>query len=50
MKKSLWKRFGSFFLAILFALGTATALSTTGCEDDDGPVEETADEIEEETD
>jgi hypothetical protein len=46
--KSLWKRFGTLFLALAFAFGSAVALS--GCEDDDGPIEETADEVEEETD
>ncbi|MFP4104568.1 MAG: hypothetical protein ACLFVU_00630 [Phycisphaerae bacterium] len=46
--KELLKKLMASFLVALFAVGTVSVLP--GCEDDDDPVEETTDELEEETD
>jgi hypothetical protein len=48
MMVSLWKRLAAGALAVLLLFGSATMM--TGCADDDDPIEEAADEMEEATD
>ncbi|MFP4353636.1 MAG: hypothetical protein ACLFUJ_00830 [Phycisphaerae bacterium] len=48
--KAFWKRIGIGLMTAIFAAGTVSTLSMAGCDDDDDPVEDAADELEEETD
>jgi hypothetical protein len=47
----LWKKLRVGLLALMLIVGSVSTLSlASGCEDDDGPIEETADEMEETAD